>query len=255
MEIKGKSVIITGGASGLGAATAHRLHGLGAKVLIADVNQEAGQTLSQQLGPGALFAETDVTEETSLEQAVAIATKEHAGVHILVTCAGIDAVGKVLGKTGPHDLAHFKQVIRINLIGTFNALRLAAAVMPENEPDPEGERGVIVSTGSVAALEGQIGQSAYAASKGGVASLTLPAARELARYGIRVVCIAPGIFDTPLLARLPEPARVSLGQQVPFPPRLGRPQEYAAMVQHVIENTMLNGATIRLDGGLRMAPR
>ena len=247
--------MVTGGASGLGSATVRKLHSLGARVLITDLNQKAGKTLETELGEGALFIEADVTQETSLKKVVEGAVNQHGGLHILVNCAGIAIAEKILGQTGPHDLKHFSQVIEVNLIGTFNALRLTAAAMERNEPSEEGERGVIVNTASVAAFEGQIGQAAYAASKGGIVSLTLPAARELSRQGIRVVTIAPGIFDTPLLAGLPEKARISLGQQVPFPPRLGRPDEYAALVQHIVENVTLNGETIRLDGALRMGPR
>ncbi len=247
--------MVTGGASGLGSATVRKLHSLGAQVLIADLNQEAGKALEDELGEGALFIETDVTQETSVKRAVEGAVNQHGGVHILVNCAGIAIAEKILGRAGPHDLEHFNRVIEVNLIGTFNALRLSAAAMERNQPTEEGERGVIVNTASVAAFEGQIGQTAYAASKGGIVSLTLPAARELSSQGIRVVTIAPGIFDTPLLAELPERARISLGKQVPFPPRLGRPDEYAALVQHIVENVALNGETIRLDGALRMGPQ
>jgi len=254
MFIDEKSAMVTGGASGLGSATVRRLHSLGAQVLIADLNQKAGKALEDELGEGALFIETDVTREASIQSAVEGAVNQHGGLHILVNCAGIAIAEKILGKTGPHDLEHFSRVIEVNLIGTFNALRLTAAAMERNLPTEEGERGVIVNTASVAAFEGQIGQAAYSASKGGIVSLTLPAARELSRQGIRVVTIAPGIFDTPLLAGLPERARISLGKQVPFPPRLGRPDEYAALVQHIVENVTLNGETIRLDGALRMAP-
>ena len=254
MLIDGKSAMITGGASGLGSATVRKLHSLGAKVLIADLNQKAGQALESELGEGALFIETDVTRDASVKRAVEDAVNQHGGVHMLVNCAGIAIAEKILGRTGPHDLEHFNRVIEVNLIGTFNALRLTAAAMGKNQPNEEGERGVIVNTASVAAFEGQIGQAAYAASKGGIVSLTLPAARELSRQGIRVVSIAPGIFDTPLLAGLSERARISLGEQVPFPPRLGRPDEYAALVQHIVENVTLNGETIRLDGALRMGP-
>jgi len=255
MFIEGKSAMVTGGASGLGSATVRKLHSLGAKVLIADLNQKAGQALESELGEGALFVETDVTREASVKRAIEGAVKQYGGLHILVNCAGIIISEKILGRTGPHDLEHFNQVVEVNLIGTFNALRLTAAAMEQNQPTEGGERGVIVNTASVAAFEGQIGQAAYAASKGGIVSLTLPAARELSRQGIRVVTIAPGIFDTPLLAGLPERARISLGEQVPFPPRLGRPDEYAALVQHIVENVTLNGETIRLDGALRMGPR
>lgn len=255
MEIQGKSAIVTGGASGLGAATVRRLHSLGARVAIADLNRDMGDYLAQELGERALFVETDVSDEGSMERAVQQAAGRHGGIHILVCCAGIAIAEKVVGKEKPHDLARFNRVIQVNLLGTFNALRLAAVSMVQNQPAEDGERGVIVTTASVAAFEGQIGQGAYSASKGGIVGLTLPAARELARYGIRVVSIAPGIMDTPLLAALPEAARESLGRQVPFPSRLGRPQEYAALVQHIIENVLINGETIRLDGALRMAPR
>ncbi len=239
----------------MGSATVRKLHSLGAQVLIADLNQEAGKALEDELGEGALFIETDVTQETSVKRAVEGAVNQHGGLHILINCAGIAIAERILGRAGPHDLENFSQVLEVNLIGTFNALCLSAAAMERNEPSEEGERGVVVNTASVAAFEGQIGQAAYAASKGGIVSLTLPAARELSRQGIRVVTIAPGIFDTPLLAGLPENARISLGKQVPFPPRLGRPDEYAALVQHIVENVTLNGETIRLDGALRMGPR
>lgn len=255
MQIKGKSALVTGGASGLGAATVRKLHSLGAKVLIADLNPDLGSALERKLGERVFFAETDVSSESSLQRAIQNSMEQHGTLEILVNCAGIGVAEKVLAKDGPHSLDKFNRVIQVNLVGTFNALRLAAAAMSGNEPDEEGERGVIVNTASVAAFEGQIGQAAYAASKGGIVSMTLPIARELARHGIRVVSIAPGIFDTPLLAGLPEPARISLGQQVPFPPRLGRAEEYTKLVQHIIENIYINGATFRLDGALRMAPR
>jgi NAD(P)-dependent dehydrogenase (short-subunit alcohol dehydrogenase family) len=255
MEISSSSALVTGGASGLGAATARRLAGLGARVLIADLNRDAGAALVAELGERAAFAETDVTDPLSMERAVDAAVGRHGGLHILVACAGVATAEKVLGKEGPLDLQRFARVVQINLIGTFNAIRLAADRMTRNAPNGEGERGVIVTTASAAAFDGQIGQPAYAASKAGVAGMTLPIARELARHGIRVVSIAPGIFDTPMLAGLPEAARASLGQQVPFPSRLGRPDEYAALAQQIIENTMLNGETIRLDGAIRMAPR
>jgi NAD(P)-dependent dehydrogenase (short-subunit alcohol dehydrogenase family) len=253
MEIAGSSALITGGASGLGAATARRLASQGARVVIADLNREAGLTLEQELG--ARFVATDVADDASMRQAIDVASAGDSGLHILVCCAGVATPAKVLGKDGPLDLQQFARVVQINLIGTFNAIRLAAEQMAQNAPNAEGERGVIITTASVAAFDGQIGQPAYSASKAGVAGMTLPIARELARYGIRVVSIAPGIFDTPMLAGLPEPARVALGQQVPFPPRLGRPDEYAALAQQIIENTMLNGETIRLDGAIRMTPR
>ncbi len=255
MQISGTSVVVTGGASGLGAATVRRLHTEGARVTIADLNREAGAALQQELGERSAVVSTDVTDEASVQRMVDQTVERHGGVHVLVNCAGIAIAERILGRSGPHALEHFVKVIQINLVGTFNTLRLAAAAMAQNQPNAEGERGVIVNTASVAAFEGQVGQAAYAASKAGVAGLTLPAARELARDGIRVVSIAPGIFDTAMLAGLPAPARESLGKQVPFPPRLGRPEEYAALVQHIIENVMLNGETIRLDGALRMAPR
>ena len=253
MELAGSSALITGGASGLGAATARRLVVQGARVVIADLNRVVGLALEQELS--ARFVETDVADDASMRQAIDAAIAAYGELHILVCCAGVATPDKVLGKDGPLDLQRFARVVQINLVGTFNAIRLAAEQMAKNAPNMEGERGVIITTASVAAFDGQIGQAAYSASKAGVAGMTLPIARELARYGIRVVSIAPGIFDTPMLASLPEPARASLGQQVPFPPRLGRPDEYAALAQQIIENTMLNGETIRLDGEIRMAPR
>ncbi len=255
MQVRDSTFLITGGASGLGEATARRLVAGGARVAIADVNRERGERLAAELGDAARFAPTDVTDEAAVRDAVCTAVEAFGRLDGAVSCAGVGDPAKVLGKQGPHPLALFEKVVRINLIGTFNVLRLAAERMAGNEPDAEGERGVILNTASVAAFEGQIGQAAYSASKGGVVGLTLPAARELARHGIRVVTLAPGLFDTPLMAGLPEAARVSLGQQVPFPSRLGRPDEYAALAVHVIENPMLNGAVIRLDGALRMAPR
>ncbi len=255
MKPEQKSILITGGASGLGAACAQTLSQAGANVVIADLNSDAGEALANQLGQSARFVITNVTEEDSMQAAVQTAIEAFGGLHVLINCAGIGTAEKVLGKTGPSSLASFSRVISVNLIGTFNAIRLAAAAMAENAPNEGGERGVIINTASIAAFDGQIGQAAYSASKGGIVGLTLPIARELARWGIRVMTIAPGIFDTPLLAGLPEPARVSLGQQVPFPPRLGRPDEYAALAKHIIENEMLNGEVIRLDGALRMGMR
>jgi NAD(P)-dependent dehydrogenase (short-subunit alcohol dehydrogenase family) len=254
MHIAGTTALVTGGASGLGAATARRLVSLGARVVIADVNEEAGRALEQELAGQVLYAKTDVTDEASMQAAVDMAAS-HGGVHMLVCCAGVVLAERVLGKQGPLDLQRFARVIQINLIGTFNAIRLAGERMSSNQPNDEGERGVIVATASVAAYEGQIGQAAYSASKGGVVAMTLPIAREFARFGIRVVSIAPGIFETPMIGALSDAARASLGQQVPFPPRLGRPDEYAFLVQHIVENTMLNGETIRLDGAIRMAPK
>ncbi len=255
MDIQGKTFLISGGASGLGEATARALRGGGANVVLADLNEERGEALSTELGEGARFAKTDVTDENAVSAAIATAKESFGGLNGAVSCAGVGDPAKVLGKHGPHPLALFSKVVTINLIGTFNVLRLAAEAIVGNEPDEEGERGVIVNTASVAAYEGQIGQAAYAASKGGVIGLTLPAARELARDGVRVVTIAPGLFDTPLMAGLPEAARESLGQQVPFPSRLGRPEEYADLVLHIAANRMLNGEVIRLDGAIRMAPR
>jgi NAD(P)-dependent dehydrogenase (short-subunit alcohol dehydrogenase family) len=255
MRVQDHTFLVTGGASGLGAACARLLAGSGGRVVIADLNKDAGERLAAELGDRTRFTPTDVTDEAGVQNALATATQAFGGLHGVVGCAGIGLAERVLGKSGPHDLNAFSRIIRVNLIGTFNVIRLAAAVMAQAQPDPSGERGVIVNTASVAAFEGQIGQAAYSASKGGIVSMTLPIARELARFGIRVATIAPGIFDTPLLAGLPEPARQSLGQQVPFPSRLGRPDEFAALVRHIIENEMLNGAVIRLDGALRMAPK
>ena len=255
MDISKKVALVTGGASGLGAACVRLLTQSGAKAVIADLNNETGSALAKELGNAVLFAQTNVTEEASMEAAVRAAVEQFGGLHILINCAGIGIAERVLGKSGPASLAGFTRVIQINLIGTFNAIRLAAAVMAENSPDEEGERGVIINTASVAAFDGQIGQAAYSASKGGIVGMTLPIARDLARTGIRVMTIAPGLFDTPLLAGLPEPARISLGQQVPFPPRLGRPSEYAMLAKQIIENPMLNGEVIRLDGGIRMSPK
>ncbi len=255
MQISERTFLVSGGASGLGSACVRLLAEAGGNVVIADLNQQAGGRLAAELGPRSRFVTTDVTDETSVRNAVTTAVQVFGALHGAIGCAGIALAERVLGKSGPHDLAAFSRVISVNLVGTFNVLRLAAAAMSTGTPSPSGERGVIVNTASVAAFEGQIGQAAYAASKGGVVAMTLPIARELARYGIRVMTIAPGIFDTPLLASLPEPARQSLGQQVPFPSRLGRPDEFAALVRHILENEMLNGAVIRLDGALRMAPK
>src|SRR6185437_9936576 len=237
MQIAGTGALVTGGASGLGAATVRRLADAGARVVIADLNAQTGEALAAELGEKARFVATDVTSEDSMRVAVEAAALGN-GLRIVVNCAGIAIAERVLGKDSTHDLNRFAKVLQVNVVGIFNSIRLAADAMQRNEPDAEGERGVIVSTASVAAFDGQIGQAAYSASKGAVVSMTLPIARELARYGIRVMSIAPGIFDTPMLAGLPEPARQSLGQQVPFPPRLGRPDEYAALVQSIVENTM-----------------
>jgi len=255
MEIRGKTALITGGVSGLGEATSRRLHLLGANVVMVDLNEERGRSLSQELGERAFFVKGDVTNSQDVRGAVEVAVQRFGAIHVAVNCAGIGAPAKVVGKEGPHDLEHFVKIIQVNLVGTFDVLRWAAFYMTRNEPNEEGERGVIVNTSSIAAFEGQIGQVAYSASKAGIVGLTLPAARELARYGIRVVTIAPGTFDTPLLAALPEQVRISLGQQIPFPPRLGKPVEFAMLVQHIIENPVLNGEAIRLDGALRMPPK
>ncbi|HEY6750395.1 MAG TPA: 3-hydroxyacyl-CoA dehydrogenase [Rubrobacteraceae bacterium] len=246
METQGGTFLVTGGGSGLGAAVAGNLAEGGANVVVADLEGENNENVR--------FIETDVADEESVQDAIDAAL-EFGELHGVINCAGVATAEKILGKEGPHALNSFNKVVQVNLIGTFNVARLAAAVMKENEPTEGGERGVIVNTASVAAFEGQIGQAAYAASKGGVVSLTLPLARELASYGIRVVAIAPGIFDTPMMAGLPEEARESLGNQVPFPSRLGKPEEYAALVRHIVENEMLNGEVIRLDGAIRMAAR
>ena len=248
MEIAGRTFLVAGGGSGLGAATAEMLTGEGANVVVADLKGEAA-------GDTVRFVETDVTNEASVRRTIEEALQSFGGLHGAINCAGIASAEKVLGREGPHPLDSFAKVVQVNLVGTFNVVRLAAEVMVNNEPAASGERGVIVNTASVAAYDGQIGQVAYAASKGGVVALTLPVARELAASGIRVVAIAPGIFDTPMMAGLPEAARESLGNQVPFPSRLGRPEEYATLVRHIIENEMLNGEVIRLDGAIRMAPR
>jgi NAD(P)-dependent dehydrogenase (short-subunit alcohol dehydrogenase family) len=255
MQIQDRVFIVTGGSSGLGAACVRMLAGAGGKVVIADLNEALGEGLAKEYTGRSRFVRSDVTDEASVQGVVQAATQGFGGLHGVINCAGIAIAEKVLGKSGPHALAAFTKVIHINLIGTFNVIRLASAVMSQGQPSASGERGVIINTASVAAFDGQIGQAAYSASKGGVVGMTLPIARELARFGIRVVTIAPGIFDTALLAGLPEPARISLGQQVPFPSRLGRPDEYAALARHIIENEMLNGGVIRLDGALRMAAK
>jgi NAD(P)-dependent dehydrogenase (short-subunit alcohol dehydrogenase family) len=255
MQLKGRTVLVTGGASGLGGATVEMVIAAGGRAVIVDVNETAGLARAGALGDRVRFIKADVTSEDDLQRAVDTAVRELGGLHGLVCAAGIAVAERVLPKEGVQPLAHFARTIQINLVGTFNAIRLAAAAMAANEPSPGGERGVIVSTASVAAFDGQIGQAAYAASKGGIVSLTLPVAREFARMGVRVMTIAPGTFDTPLLAGLPDAARQSLAQQVPFPSRLGRPDEYAALVRHIFENEMLNGEVIRLDGAIRMAPK
>ncbi len=256
MQIEHKVVLVTGGASGLGEACVRLLNQTGAKVVIADLNKEAGTALASELGASALFIPTNIVEEEPVQAVVQAAVETFGALHVLINCAGIGVAERVLGRNGPGSLAFFTRVIQINLIGTYNVIRLAAAAMANNAPITEdGGRGVIINTASVAAFDGQIGQAAYSASKGGIVAMTLPIARELARFGIRVVTIAPATFDTPMMGNLPEEARRSLGQQVPFPPRLGRPIEYAALAKHIIENDMLNGETIRLDGAIRMAPK
>ena len=249
MRIEGTRALVAGGASGLGAATGRLLHERGATVIIADLNDEGGEALARELG--GTFVHTDVTDPDSVQAALSAAGE----LRISVCCAGIGYASRVAGKRGPHELDPFQRVISVNLIGTFNVLRLAAMKMLENEPTDAGERGVCVNTASIAAFDGQIGQVAYSASKGGIVSLTLPAARDLASVGVRVCTIAPGTFDTPLLSELPEDSREALGKAVPFPSRLGRPEEFAALATHIVENEMLNGEVIRLDGALRMPPR
>jgi 3-hydroxyacyl-CoA dehydrogenase/3-hydroxy-2-methylbutyryl-CoA dehydrogenase len=255
MRIEGASALVAGGASGLGAATARALHEAGAGVLIADLNAKRGEALAAELGERAVFMEANVTEPEPVQAAVEAAAKAAGGLRISVCCAGIGWAQRTAGKQGPHDIEAFRNVIEVNLIGTFNVLRLAAATMVDNEPDAGGERGVCVNTASIAAFDGQIGQVAYSGSKGGIVGLTLPAARDLASRGVRVMTIAPGTFDTPLLAALPADAREQLGARIPFPNRLGQPEEFAALARHIVENPMLNGETIRLDGALRMPPR
>jgi NAD(P)-dependent dehydrogenase (short-subunit alcohol dehydrogenase family) len=254
MDISGSGALVVGGASGLGEATARRLAELGAVVTVADVNPEKGQALADELG--AAFAQLDVREEEQVQAAVDQAAERAGGtLRIAVTCAGTGWAQKTAGSKGAHPLQPFQIIIAINLIGTFNVLRLAAQKMIDNEPNEDGERGVLVNTASIAAFDGQVGQVAYSASKGGVVGMTLPVARDLAQYGIRVNTIAPGLFDTQLLAALPQEAREKLGAGIPFPPRLGRPPEYALLVEQIVTNPMLNGETIRLDGALRMPPR
>lgn len=255
MDLHNKTILITGGGSGLGAATARLLAGAGANVVLADMNREAGEQTAASIGRAARFAPADVVNEDQVQAAIDLAVTEFGGLHGLVNCAGIAIAERVMGRNSVHDLGRFAAVIAVNLTGTFNCIRLAATAMAKNGPNDDGERGVIVNTASVAAFDGQIGQAAYSASKGGVVAMTLPIARELARSGIRVCTIAPGIMDTPMLAGLPDAARKSLGEQVPFPARLGSPDEYAALVQHIFSNAYLNGEVIRLDGGIRMAAR
>jgi NAD(P)-dependent dehydrogenase (short-subunit alcohol dehydrogenase family) len=253
MQLKDQAAIVTGGASGLGAATARKLAAQGARVAVCDVNAKLAESVAAEIGGVAVIC--DVSDAASAEAAVAEAAKAHGPARVLVNCAGIGVAKRVIGRDGPMPLGDFDKVIRVNLLGSFNMLRLATTAMSKLEPLATGERGVVISTASIAAYDGQIGQIAYSASKGGVVGMTLPAARDLSQSGIRVVTIAPGLFDTPLLAALPQEAREALGRSVPFPPRLGRPEEYAHLAAHIVENTMLNGEVIRLDGALRMAPR
>jgi NAD(P)-dependent dehydrogenase (short-subunit alcohol dehydrogenase family) len=255
VELRGTGAIVTGGASGLGAATAAALVERGARVAIVDLDGDRAAERAAELGDAAVAHQADVTVEADVERAVSAAVEQLGGLRVAVSCAGIGWAERVVGKDGPAQLQPFETVVRVNLIGTFNVLRHAAAAMAAGEPDAGGERGVVVMTASIAAYDGQIGQTAYSASKGGVVSLTLPAARDLARRGVRVCTIAPGIFDTPLLAALPQESRDALGEQVPHPSRLGAPSEYAELACHIAENAMLNGETIRLDGALRMPPK
>ncbi|MCI3203466.1 MULTISPECIES: SDR family NAD(P)-dependent oxidoreductase [Pandoraea] len=255
MQIKDRVFLVTGASSGLGAATARMLVDAGARVVLGDINAEAGAAQADALGDATRFVATDITREDDVQRLVDTAGSAFGGLNGVVNCAGLVIGERILGKQGPHRLESFARIVNVNLIGTFNVLRIAASAMAEGTADAEGERGVIVNTASVAAFDGQIGQAAYAASKGGVAALTLPAARELARVGVRVVTIAPGIFETPMMAGMTPEVQAALGASVPFPPRLGRPSEYAALVRHIVENTMINGEVIRLDGALRMAPK
>jgi NAD(P)-dependent dehydrogenase (short-subunit alcohol dehydrogenase family) len=256
MDCEGIGAVVTGGASGLGEATTRALVERGARVAILDLPSSKGAEVAASLGDAAIFSEADVTREDEVAVALDTAVERFGAVHVAVSCAGIGMAGRTVGKDGaPFDLRLFTKTVEVNLIGTFNVIRLAAARMIANEPNAAGERGVLVNTASVAAFEGQIGQAAYSASKGGIVGLTLPVARDLARHGVRCCTIAPGLFATPLLMTLPEPAREALGASVPFPSRLGDPPEYAALACHIVENPMLNGETIRLDGAIRMQPR
>jgi NAD(P)-dependent dehydrogenase (short-subunit alcohol dehydrogenase family) len=255
MQLGGSVFLISGGASGLGAATARMVVGGGGKAVLADVNERDGNALAAELGPLARFVRTDVTDEASGKAAVESAQTAFGAIHGMINCAGVVHGERILGKEGPHNLATFARTININLIGSFNMTRLAAEAMARNAPNAGGERGVIVLTASVAAYDGQIGQAAYSASKSGLVGMTLPIARELARHGIRVVAIAPGLFETPMMDSLSKEVQESLGKMVPFPPRLGRPAEYASLVAEIVRNEMLNGETIRLDGAIRMAPK
>ena len=255
MQIAQHTFVISGGGSGLGAATAHHLCQHGAQVVLLDINAQAVAEQAAALGPHALGLALDICDEAAAQQALQQAREHFGALHGLINCAGIVAGSRILGRDGPHSLELFSRVLQVNVTGSFNLLRLTASHMADNQPNAEGERGVIINTASVAAYDGQLGQAAYAASKGAIASLTLPAARELARIGVRVMTIAPGIFETPMMAGMTEAVRSSLCADVPFPPRLGRPAEYATLVQHILENSMLNGEVIRLDGALRMGSK
>ncbi|NLL19093.1 MAG: 3-hydroxyacyl-CoA dehydrogenase [Clostridia bacterium] len=255
MDFNNKVALVSGGASGLGEATVRKVVALGGKAVILDLAEERAAKLKEELGDTVLFAKGDVTNEAQVQAAVDLAVNELGGLHVVVNCAGIAIGRKVLSKKGIHDLESFNKVLQVNLVGSFNVIRLAAAAMVNNEPNQHGERGVIINTASIAALEGQIGQAAYSASKGGILGMTLPLAREFAAYGIRVMTIVPGIFETPMFDTLPEEAKKALGAMVPFPSRLGYPEEYALMVQSIVENPMLNGSYIRLDGAIRMQPK
>ncbi|MCW5626005.1 MAG: 3-hydroxyacyl-CoA dehydrogenase [Burkholderiales bacterium] len=255
MKIENSTFIVTGGSSGLGEATVAMVTAAGGNVVIADVNRDMGTVLASSIGASARFIECDVTSEEHAKRAIEAALGTYGNLHGLINCAGVGIPAKVVGKEGPHPLEKFARIVSINLIGTFNMIRLAAEAMTRDQTGTGGERGVIVNTASVAAFDGQIGQAAYSASKAGVVGMTLPIARELARFGIRVCTIAPGLFETPMMAGLPPEAQQSLAAQVPFPPRLGRPREFANLVRHIVENEMLNGETIRLDGAIRMGPK
>ncbi len=255
MEIQGVGAVVTGGASGLGEATTKELVAAGARVAILDLPQSAGEKLAAEIGSSAIFCPCDVSNEDQVRVAVETAADTFDGIRITVNCAGIGWATRTITRDGPHALEPFRKVLEVNLMGTFNVIRFAADRMSKNDPNAEGERGVVINTASVAAFEGQVGQVAYSASKGGIVGMTLPIARDLASFGIRVMTIAPGLFETPLLGLMPEPARQALAANVPFPKRLGQPAEYAALARAIVENPMLNGTTIRLDGAIRMPPK
>ncbi len=255
MDINGSVAVITGGASGLGEASVRNLAKQGAKVSILDFAEDRGQKVASELGDAVIFCMTDITDEGNVQAAMDKTIEAFGAIHVAINCAGVGIPAKVLGKEGPMTMDHFNKVVQINLIGTMNVIRLAAEKMVANAPNADGEKGVVINTASVAAFDGQVGQAAYSASKAGVAGITLPVAREFADYGIRVMTIAPGIFDTPMLLGLPENVKEALNKMVPFPKRLGKPDEFAGLVQHIIENPMLNGEVIRLDGAIRMAAR